>query len=104
MYHANVNVDLMEENVIQINGGITINVDMNVSKERHVCEKDYIWNHSACSCENGKNLESIMDDSAIMYDEVIESYDKETKTIPSNFNEKTATCKTKNFFIILEFL
>ena len=29
MCHANVNVDLIkEENLIQINGGITINVDM----------------------------------------------------------------------------
>ena len=27
MYQANVNVNLMEENVIQINGGITINVN-----------------------------------------------------------------------------
>ena len=43
-----------------------------------------------------------MDDSAITCDEVIESdnedaeaksYD-ETKTIPTNFNEKEATCKT----------
>ena len=29
-YHANVNVNLMEENVIQINGGITINVDKSI--------------------------------------------------------------------------
>ena len=29
-----------------------------------------------------------MDDSAIMCDEVIESYDEEIKTIPTNFNEK----------------
>ena len=29
-----------------------------------------------------------MDDSAIMCDEVIESYDEEIKTIPRNFNEK----------------
>ena len=28
----------MEDNVIQINGGITINVDVSV-KRRHVCEK-----------------------------------------------------------------
>ena len=28
MYHANVNADLMEENVIQINGGIMINVSV----------------------------------------------------------------------------
>ena len=30
IYHANVNVNLMEENVIQINGGITINVNVSV--------------------------------------------------------------------------
>ena len=45
-----------------------------------------------------------MDDSAIMCDEIIESYDEETKTIPTNFNEKKATCKAKNFYILLAFL
>ena len=30
MYHVNVNANLMEENVIQINGGITINIDVTV--------------------------------------------------------------------------
>ena len=30
IYHENVNVNLMEENAIQINGGITINFDVNV--------------------------------------------------------------------------
>ena len=45
-----------------------------------------------------------MDDLTIMCDEVIESYDKETKTIPSNFNEKKAICKTQNFYILLAFL
>ena len=45
-----------------------------------------------------------MDDSAIMYDEIIESYDKETKTIPTNFNEKKATYKTQNLYILLAFL
>ena len=30
IYHANVNVDLMGKNVIQINDGITINVDVSV--------------------------------------------------------------------------
>ena len=29
-----------------------------------------------------------MDDSAVMCDEVIESYDEETKTVPTNFNKK----------------
>ena len=30
IYHVNVNIDLMKENIIQINGGITINVDVSV--------------------------------------------------------------------------
>ena len=36
LYDANINVDLMEENVIQINGGITINVDVSVKKVIYV--------------------------------------------------------------------
>ena len=74
----------MEEIVIQINGGITLNVDVSVKK--HVCDKDYVSNPSKCNCENGKYLASIMDNSAIKRDEVIQSYNKET-----NFNEKKAT-------------
>ena len=30
IYHANVNVNLMEQNVIQINGGTAVNVDASV--------------------------------------------------------------------------
>ena len=53
-----------------------------------------------------------MDDSEIRFDEIIEScneaveansYDK-IKTIPTNFNEKKATCKTQSFCILLAFL
>ena len=54
--------------------------------------------------ENGKYLSSIMDDLTIIFDEVIESYDKEGKNIPSNFNEKKVTCKTKSFDILLALL
>ena len=78
----------MSKNLIQIIGGIVI----------------YIWNHISCSCENGKYLASIMDDSAIMSDEIIESYDEEIKTVPTNFNEKNITCRTQNFYILLTFL
>ena len=45
-----------------------------------------------------------MDDSAITCDEIIESHNEETKTISTNFNEKKATCKTKNAYILLSFL
>ena len=56
-----------------------------------------------CS-ENGKYLASIMDDSFMIYDEVIESYDEEIKSIPTNFNEKNITYKTQSFYILLAFL
>ena len=57
-----------------------------------------------------------------MCDEIIESYNEnaevdaepksndevksygENKTIPTNFHEKKATCKTQNFYILLAFL
>ena len=67
-------------------------------------KKDYIWSPSTCSCKTEKYLASIMDDSAITCDEVIDSYNKETKTIPTNFNEKKAICKTQNLYILLAFL
>ena len=40
----------MEQNVIQVNGGIMINDDVSV------CEKDYVWNPATCNYENGKYL------------------------------------------------
>ena len=62
----------------------------------HVCENDHVGNPATCSCENEKYLASTLGDSAIACDEVIESYDEdvkttlydETKTIPTNFNER----------------
>ena len=36
MCHANEIVNLMEENIIQINGGITINVDVSVKNITYV--------------------------------------------------------------------
>ena len=77
-------------------------------KNRHICENDYVWNPATCSCENRKYLASTMDDSAIMCDEIIESYDKETKIIPTNFNVKKQSIKRKistfylHFYYILE--
>ena len=40
-----------------------------------------------------------MDDSAIICDEIIGLFDEET-----NFNEKKATCKMQNFYILLVFI
>ena len=79
-------------------------------KKRHVWEKDYIWNPSICSCESGKYLASIIANSIIICDEIIDaeaksndrakSNDEETKTIPTNFNEKNITCNIQNFTCI----
>ena len=57
-------------------------------KKHNVCGKDYIWNPTTCSCENGKYLANIMHDSVTTCDEIIESYNEETKIVGTNFNEK----------------
>ena len=46
----------------------------------------------------GKYLASIMDDSTVIWDEVIKSNDEEIKTIATNFNEKNIT-----FYITISF-
>ena len=61
----------MEQDVNQINGGITISVDASAIKEKVKCEKDFAWNLATCNCENGKHLAYIMDDSTVMCDEAI---------------------------------
>ena len=81
IYHLN----FMEKNLIQIKGGIKDKCRCEC-KKIHVSKKDYVWNPTTCCCENGKNLASIMDNSAIMCDEVIQSYNEKAKTIPTNFN------------------
>ena len=73
-------------------------------KKCHVCEKDYIWNPAKCSCcQNEKHFASIMDDSTIICDEILESYKEETKMLPTNFNENKAICKTQYFYILFAF-
>ena len=44
-----------------------------------------------------------MDGSAIKCDEVIETYQEETKTNSINFNEKKAICKVQNVYVLLVF-
>ena len=51
-----------------------------------------------------KFLASIMYDSMITCDEVIKSYDEETKIISTNFNEKKVTFKTQSFYVSIAFL
>ena len=46
--------------------------------------KDYIWNADACICENDKYVASIIYNSVIACDEIIE----ETKTVPTNLMKR----------------
>ena len=48
-------------------------------EKHHICVKDYIWNPATCSCKRYKYLASIIDNSAITCDEII---DAEETTIP----------------------
>ena len=66
-------------------------------KKHHISEKDYICNPDECSCENGKYLEGIIDDSVITCDEIIE----ETKAVPTNFNAKKQPVEKFSLFYVL---
>ena len=60
-----------------------------------MCEKQHIWDPSACIYENGKHLASIIDDSVIICDEIIDADAKlslkEAKLRPKdNSNEDEA--------------
>ena len=93
----------MEQNVSQINPGITLNVDVSVKNNIYE-KKHYVQNPATFYCKNGKYLANITDESVIICDEVIKSYGEEIKTIPTNFNEKNITYKTQNFCILPAFL
>ena len=68
----------------------------------YLCRKKYIWNRATCSCKSGKYLASIINDSLITCDEIIDAEAKfnneERKTILKN-----TTCKTKSFYIQIVF-
>ena len=82
----------MEKKTNQSKRGIVINFDLSV--------KDYIWKPATFTCENGKQLASIIVDSVITCDEIR----AETKTITTTFSEKRAACKTLNSYIFCIFV
>ena len=66
-------------------------------------QQDYIWNPSAY--ENGKYFKSLIDDSVITYDEIIDAvWSEPAKTMSINFNSYKITCKMDNFYILLPVL
>ena len=72
----------MVENVAQIKYGITINISVSAKiRKKIICVKikKHIWNPATCTCENDKYSGSIIDNSVITCDRIIEA----TKTVPT---------------------
>ena len=68
-------------------------------KKRYAWE-NYIWSPATFSCDDGKYLLNIIDNSLITCDEIVE---EKTKTFTTNFNEKNTICKTKIYIFCLYF-
>ena len=81
----------MGKNIFQINGGITINIDVSVKNLECLYLQLQKW----------KIFSKYYDDSVITCDEIIE---EKAKAVTANFNEKNAICKTKKLNILLVFL
>ena len=64
-----------------------------------MCVKDYIWNPVTCCCENSKNVGSIIDNPVITCNGIIDT----KETVPTNFNERKVTCKTKKIMFYSPF-
>ena len=89
IYHANVNLNLVVENVIQIKNKITKNRDMNVKSIKYVKKIIFrILLHVVVKVASKSS--SFIEDSVIMWDEIVDSqaksYDKKVKSILTNFN------------------
>ena len=70
MYRANVKANLMVKNITQIKSEITINFSVSAKIQENImhAKKMYIWVLAACTCENGKYLRGIIDNSVITCD------------------------------------
>ena len=62
-----------------------------------MCQRSYIWNPATCSCKNGNYLGSIIDDSVITCDEIINAADSVLtnviSTVSKNFYNKKVRYK-----------
>ena len=103
----------MQENIIQINGGITINIDMSVKNAMYV--KKVIFRIILYVILKMENIYRILwvnqqlcvmklldGDTKAKSNNKAQSYNK-TKAVPTSFNEENMTCKTQNIFVLLAF-
>ena len=107
IYHVNVNANLMVQNVTQIKFGIRINLCGSVKIKKSIVypKKDHIWNPTTYSRKNGKYLTSIIDDSVITYDEIINrAKAAKTKTVLKKYFNKFLyfTCLFIDYHCIID--
>ena len=73
-----------------------------------MCKKDYILNPATSSSKNGRYLASIINNSVIMFDDVIDgvakSFDEEKKLFQQFLMKENIICEIKSFHILLVFL
>ena len=66
-------------------------------KKHHWCKKDYIWNPATCNYEKGKYLASIIDDSLIACNEIIDGVLSDAlKTRVTSWGKATENVQTKS--------
>ena len=79
-------------------------MNVKIQKKKHCgCKKNYTWNPATCSCKNGKFIGSIIGDSVVLWDEIIDT----TKTVPTKSTLTKAVltkCTSANFYSLLAFL
>ena len=93
MYHANLNVNLMIENVIQIKNETMINVDSSTKNIIYVKKITFeILLHVAAKMVD---IQQVL--LAIHWFHVIKLLKKKKKAVPANFNEKNTICETIKF-------
>ena len=87
--------------------GRKCNSDQSWNNDKRQCEckkrQDYTWNSATCNCENGKYLASIMDDSAIICDEVMDANAKLSPKDNADAKDKSndeAKSKDETFTVI----
>ena len=93
----NVNVNLMEENVIHINGGITINNHVNVKNVMYV--KKIMLGILLHVIVKMENIYKVLWIIQRYVKKLIDSTHDETKTIPTNFNDEKTIFKMQNYYI-----
>ena len=66
--------------------------DLKNQKEHRMCRKSYFWNPTACTCKNDKYAGSIIGDSVVICNEIIEeTKSTSTETIPTRSTSTKST-------------